>query len=724
VTEGPEDVDSDTEIRPLDPDTVAQIAAGEVVERPASVVKELLENALDAGAERVAVAVEDGGLQRVEVQDDGRGMNEADLRAAVREHTTSKLEDAAELSAVETLGFRGEALHTIGAVADLEIVSRPNPDAGPGEAEAEGGAGGAPTGTRLHYRGGDVEAVEAAAHPGGTTVTVTDLFYNTPARRKYLAERATEFRHVSRVVGRYALANPMVAITLSHDGREVFSTTGDGDRRAAIMAVYGREVAESMIAVDVAPETDAVERIDGFVSEPETTRASREYLATYVNGRAVADDAVRGAIVEGYGGQLAADRYPFAVCFLSVPPERVDVNVHPRKQAVRFDDEAAVADAVSAAVREALLEAGIVRASAPRGVSAPEETPVRPGADDAGRGQSADAPDTGDETESPSPSARSTDDRSPEVDGEAVAPSAEEASTSADSPPSRPTEDPGSSAGVDTGTRHEAEVSETIPPGTGTDTERDSEVPGDPARSATPQAADWTQRLAGPVDPVVEATDQRTLDGDAVSERSTEFDRLPPLRVLGQHADTYVVAEGPEGLLVVDQHAADERIHYERLREAVDTGTAQALADPVELSLTPAEAETYDDYAPALRRLGFHTDRDGRTLEVRSVPTVLGETLSPAAIRDVFGALLEGADGEGTVEAMADELLGDLACAPAVTGNTSLTEGSVTALLEALDDCENPFECPHGRPTILRIDGDELAERFERDYPGHGTRPE
>ena len=714
------DSSADTEIRPLDDDTIAKIAAGEVVERPASVAKELVENALDAGASRIEIAVEEGGLDLVEVRDDGIGMTKADCRAAVREHTTSKLADAGELDVVETLGFRGEALHTIGAVADLEITAKPNPDRRGGDAASVDES--AP-GTRLVYRGGDVETVEPAAHPGGTTIAVTDLFHNTPARRKYLSEPATEFRHVSRVVGRYALANPDVAISLSHDGREVFATTGDGDRVAAIMAVYGREVAESMIEVDADPDTDAVDRIVGHVSDPETTRASREYLATYVNDRAVASDTVRGAIVEAYSGQLSAERYPFAVLFVEVPPERVDVNVHPRKQAVRFDEEGAVEDAVTDAVRDALLEDGIVRASAPRGVSKPDEATVR--SDDEAAGS--DVPDA---TEADVSDAADTDGA---VDSAAVGSASAPPSTGSTGAPSTPSVEAGSSGGeapatdddlatpasTDSTDAEDAVSQATDAPSA---TDADSSPLGDPSHSATPEAEDWTARLATPIEQTVTATDQQTLDGDSVSATSTEYDSLPPLQVLGQHAETYVVANAPDGLVLIDQHAADERIHYERLREAVDSGTAQALATPVELSLTPTEAETYDTYAPALQRLGFHADREDRRLSVRSVPTILGETLDPDAIRDVFGALLAGGDGEGTVEAMADELLGDLACAPAVKGNTSLTEGSVTALLEALDDCENPYACPHGRPTLIRIDGDELAERFERDYPGHGSR--
>jgi len=301
-------------IRQLDDATVAQIAAGEVVERPASVVKELVENSLDAGASSIDVTVENGGIDRIVVADDGRGMTGEDLRAAVRQHTTSKLGDASELDGVATLGFRGEALYTVGSVSRMTISTRPR-DAGDSGAE-------------LVVEHGAVGDLRPAGRPAGTTVDVADLFAETPARRKYLKRPATEFAHVNRAVTRYALANPDVAVSLTHDGREVFATTGTGDVRDAALAVYGREVAQSLREVDAAPG-GPVERVHGYVSDPEVTRATREYLATFVNGRSVRDAVLREAVLDAYGGQLANDRYPFAVLFVEV--DGVDANVHPRR---------------------------------------------------------------------------------------------------------------------------------------------------------------------------------------------------------------------------------------------------------------------------------------------------------------------------------------------------------------------------------------------------------
>ena len=684
-------------IQQLDAQTVERIAAGEVVERPASVVKELVENALDADATRVEVAVEAGGTEGVRVRDDGVGMTEPEARRAVEEHTTSKIGDIDDLeSGVGTLGFRGEALHAIGAVSRMTVTTRPREPAGDEH------------GTELVVEGGEVTAVEPAGCPAGTTVEVADLFYNVPARRKYLKQAATEFGHVNRVVTGYALANPAVAVSLSHDGRETFATTGRGDRRAAVMAVYGREVAAAMTPVRAGDGTDAgadagetvtlpdgpLDGVVGLVSHPETTRASRDYLSTFVNGRYVTASAVRNAVIEGYGTQLAGDRYPFAVLSLSVDPGTVDVNVHPRKLEVRFADEAGVREQVSHAVRKTLLAEGLARSRAPRGRSAPDQTDVRPGED----GPTGGADGAGD------------------TDGDGAGP-----------------ERPEEAAGVDdqaerAQTGHTGEPAPvTDRPGTA-DT-RDSSEPSTDASGDSAGDAGGDRDVAVPSDRKFgPAHDQRRLGhGDSAGQATErlddtqQFDRLPPMRVLGQFRETYIVAETPDGLVLVDQHAADERVNYERLRAAFADGVeTQALAEPAEVRVTAAEREAAEAHEEALARLGFRVGLTGdRTVTLRSVPALLaadGADLLPDLLADLAG----GCDPTDTVEAVADDLLADLACYPSVTGNTSLTAGSVVDLLERLDACENPYACPHGRPVVVEFDDDELDARFERDYPGHG----
>jgi len=750
-----------TDIRELDATTVERIAAGEVVERPASVVKELVENALDAGATRVEVAVVDGGVGGVTVRDDGHGMTEADVRAAVREHTTSKIRDVSDLEAgVSTLGFRGEALHTIGAVSRTTIRTRPH--------DAE-------TGTELVYEGGEVTSVTSVGCPAGTTVDVEDLFYNTPAREKYLKTTPTEFAHVNRVVRSYALANPDVAVSLAHDDREVFATPGRGDRRATVMAVYGREVAEAMHAVDDVGIPDGpLEDVTGLVSDPETNRSAREYVSVFVNGRAVSASAVREAVVEAYGGQLDADRYPFTALFLDVPAGDVDVNVHPRKMEVRFADEAAMKRQVRTAVRDALLDAGLVRSSAPRGRSKSAETEVAPTtADDLGddappdhaaaADQSPDRASTGDAT---SPSADAGVGDTPAVEPEDAPDAAVEPEDAADATSrggvapdaSSPVDDAAVRDEADEGTHDHSTATDATASADATQSDRnDASTFPSPSSGASSSSSSRSSTASSASSSAGSAhasaggsrsreangrfeggLEQRTLTGEEATPAG-EYDRLPSMRVLGQYRDTYLVAETDDGLVLVDQHAADERVNYERLREAFEgDATAQALAEPVTLEVTAGEAEAFPAYREALATLGFHAERtddpsesgdapgaSAREVTVTTVPAVFGETLDPDDVRDVLsGFVASDDDGAATVDALADAFVADLACYPSVTANTSLTEGSVVELLAALDDCENPFACPHGRPTIVRLDHDDLADRFERDYPGHGGRRE
>jgi len=686
-------VTAEIDIHELDETTIERIAAGEVVERPASVVKELVENSLDADAGRVEVAVDDGGREGIRVADDGVGMTENEVRLAVEEHTTSKIGDITDLeSGVRTLGFRGEALHAIGAVSRLTVRTRPR---------------GGDRGTELRVEGGEVTHVGPTGCPEGTVVEVEDLFYNVPARRKYLKQAATEFDHTNRLVTGYALANPGVAVSLEHDGRETFATAGRGDRRSAVMSVYGREVATAMLPVGAECEEvpdGPLDGVEGLVSHPETTRASRDYLNTFVNGRYVTARAVREAVVDAYGSQLAPDRFPFAVLFLELPPDAVDVNVHPRKLEVRFADEDGVRKQVRAAVETALLDEGLVRSSAPRGRSAPDQTEVSP---ERTVRESDSLAGSGDDGPRRAPgrwrdeSANEGTDLDIEPDGETPDPGTRD-------PAMAPTEEPEPG-------RYEA----------GTDTERNEpggETDSDETTVDATESAPRGERSGDAHDRFRERPTQATLESESVATERA-FDRLPEMRVLGQLRDTYVVAETPEGLVLVDQHAADERVNYERLRErfAGDV-TTQALAEPVDLELTAREAELFGDYREALAQLGFRASlTSDRTVRVTTVPALLVDAGGPELVRDLLISFVDG-DPEGTVEATADRLLGDMACYPSVTANTSLTEGSVLSLLRALDGCENPYACPHGRPTVIEVSDAEIEERFERDYPGHGGR--
>ncbi|ESP88975.1 DNA mismatch repair endonuclease MutL [Candidatus Halobonum tyrrellensis] len=784
MSDGRRDPPERREISPLDDRTVREIAAGEVVERPASVVKELVENALDAGASRVAVAVEAGGVEGVRVRDDGHGMRPDQLPDAVARHATSKLDDTADLDAgVGTLGFRGEALHTVGAVAELTLRSRP-PDA--------------ETGAELTVAHGETGDVRRVGCPAGTTVVVRDLFGETPARRKFLKTPATEFDRVNATVSAYALANPDVAVSLEHDGREVFASTGDGDLRSAVLAVYGREVAEAMVPVGGADpvesgadaesgaggEAESEVRVSGLVSHPETTRAGREYLTTFVNGRWVRDGALRSAVVSAYGGQLASDRYPFATLFVDVPPAAVDVNVHPRKTEVRFDDDAGVTDRVETAVREALLDHGLVRSSAPRGRSAPDETAVDPevvggagtdheraaearreppsaGGDGGTDGDGGGGGDDGGGDDGATTSvldawsgSAASDPGGPSGSGGPGRPGESSGSDGPSDPSgSRGSDESAGSDGADGSAGVTAETAGAADAAGGSDGDGAGGRPTDhPPRGGG--AGGWNGRPSprgwqagddsdgndgeggeqgdggegghGEGGERWSAPAQSTLAGGTTDER-TDHESLPAMRVLGQYDGTYLVCETDAGLVLVDQHAADERVNYERLREAVGReAPVQTLAEPVELELTAREDALFDSFEAALADAGFRAERSGdRSVAVTAVPAVFDATLDPDLLRDVLAALADDvAAGDRPVAEVVDALLADLACYPSVTGNTALTAGSVTDLLDALDACENPYACPHGRPVLVEFGREEVEARFERDYPGHAGRRE
>jgi len=436
-----------------------------------------------------------------------------------------------------------------------------------------------------------------------------------------------------------------------------------------------------------------------MVSHPETNRASREYLSTYVNGRYVTADAVRDAVMEAYDSQLASDRYPFAVLFVEIDPSDVDVNVHPRKMDVRFADDDEVREQITAAVADALKREGLLRSTAPRGRSAPEQTEISPG--DSERGSSgSDAGESTSEVTRTDSKRETQESTATQTGGEAAG----QGSASARSGENSGSASPGSA----------------LPPESETAAGKtDDSAAADPPVSGRQEPPEHGQEDETELS--VTATDQQRFGDDDPTVR--EFGSLPSMRVLGQFQETYVVAETDDGLVLIDQHAADERINYERLRERfLGETTTQVLAEAVEIELTARESALFERFTDALSRLGFQADRiDERTVEVRTVPALLAEAGGPELVRDVLSSFVshEGAAAE-TVEAVADELLADLACYPSVTANTSLTDGSILSLLEALAACDNPYACPHGRPVLIEIDTDEIADRFERDYPGHG----
>ncbi len=581
----------------LSPEVAARIAAGEVIERPASVVKELVENALDAGASVVEVELEGGGRDRIRVRDDGHGIPPEQLADAFERHATSKLRSERELFAVRTLGFRGEALAAIAAAADVDLVTRP----------AEQGAAAV-----ARYRDGHPHGRGAAAAAPGTSVEVRDLFAALPARRRFLRTARAEGRAVAQVISELAIACPAVAFRLRSDGRLVLSTPGGGGLVEAVAAVHDAEVAAALLAVDGRrQEQGASVEVGGAAAAPSTHRATRRTLLVVANGRTVRAPAIAHAVERAYEGLLPAGRHPIAFLRVDVPPDQIDVNVHPTKAEVRFRHERLVHAAVGAAVREALLEASAAAGPPLAGPALP--APPRAAAATPGAG---------------------------------------------------PRSAAGSARAVLAAARAAAPA---------------------PAPSSQEQPAQGALPLR---------------------------DRLPALRPLGQVGRTYLAAEAPDGLYLVDQHAAHERVRYEELMRQRGTRGAepQPLLQAAVAPLSAALLALAQEQAEELRALGWDLEpTDGAALLVRAVPAPLADGDPARALADYLDRL----EAEQGLSAP-DRAAAALACRAAVRAGDRLDADQQRALLRSLERTEAPLTCPHGRPTVLHLSSDALERSFGR----------
>ena len=579
-------------IRLLPPEVASQIAAGEVVERPASVVKELLENALDASAKSVSVTIGAAGRTLIQVADDGCGIPADELPLAVARHATSKLARAEELFAISTLGFRGEALASIGSVARLTITSR--------TADSAAGA-------RLHVEGGATGRVEIIGAPVGTLVRAEDLFYNVPARLKFLKQDMTERRAIDTLLARYALAYPHVRIKLTEGKTSSLQTSGDGDQRAILAALYGVEVGKQMLEV-LAEETGM--KLTGFISPTALTRSNRREITFFINGRWVQNVPLSAALLQAYHTLLMVGRYPLAVLFLDVEPADVDVNVHPAKAEVRFREQDRVFSFVQRAVRRALLAYAPVPQVAPTlwGTPARQVDPAWSFASDQSSVNSDQLP-VGTEP--------------PEVPPPSLLPS----------PPAPPLHSP----------------------------------------------------------------------------------PVPLLRLIGQIGATYLVAEGPDGLYLIDQHAAHERVLFEKLmaQHNLKIIPSQALLTPAVIHLPPQSTETLVSNLPILQHFGFKVEPFGpNTFQVRAVPLLFVDSDPSAALRAVVEDFEED---ETPLQAEVEARVAGRVCKRlAVKAGQVLSPEEQRALLNDLETCASPRTCPHGRPTMIHLSVDMLERQFGR----------
>jgi DNA mismatch repair protein MutL len=623
----------------LPPALANQIAAGEVIERPASVVKELVENSVDAGATRVAVSVRGGGCQSIIVRDDGEGMSREDALLAFARHATSKIECLDDLIGIQSFGFRGEALASIAAAADVELLTRRADD---------------DTATRVCTRAGVVVDVADAGSARGTQVEVRDLFGALPARRKFLRRPATEFGHAAEVINRMALAAPAVGFTLTHDEREVLDfppVTSPADR---LLQVIGRECAGSMIHFEA--RTSAIS-VQGYLGRPDHSLSSARLLLTYVGGRFVRDRVLTRAMLAGYDTVLMRGRYPVAVVFLEVAAGEVDVNVHPAKAEVRFRDPGLVHRFVAGRIAERLR--GVLN----RAVRPAPAQSVQPAGPVGGR--PGEAPPTMEAWKRP----RSEVIRS---DSEGTGWKAER-------------------QGISTADSRKASVGEA-----------ESSYGSEPGHSAV-----WVE---GP-GPAVSATGSA---GRSLLQTPGGF--FGSLRVLGQILDGYVVCASDRGLVLVDQHAAHERVRFEQLRKQLASGGVpmQRLLVPEPLTLGVRDVRALEDAGEALARLGFEGEPFGDGVYLlRAVPAVLADTNCAAVLRDVAAERAELGASRGVEEAV-ETVLASIACHSAIRLGRRLEEAEAEALLRAMDEVDFSGYCPHGRPAFVEIDAAALERMFKR----------
>jgi DNA mismatch repair protein MutL len=661
------------------PDHVAnQIAAGEVVERPASVAKELVENSIDAGATRIVVEVEGGGRRLLKVTDDGEGMVRDDAILAFERHATSKIAKSEDLAAISTLGFRGEALASIASVARVELTSKTEE---------------APAATRVIIHGGRMRDVKDASHPPGTTISVKDLFFNVPARRKFLRSEATEIFHLTNLVTHYALAHPEISFTLISNGREILRAAPARDLRERAYQIFGEEFLEGLLEVNGGHPQ--VAQVKGYVSAPRDRRTTRDAQFLFVNGRFVRDRLLGRALSEGYRSILPHGVYPAALLFLETPLEEVDVNVHPAKTEVRFRRSAAVADAVREAVRLALASAGFVRPE-PQIV---ERFPVaRESAVDRAESEMF-VP-----METTNPSVNDSDRPKGFVERERF---------------QQPRIDFATPLTADEPLAMAAQVS--------------NPSAARPVYASPPAFPDVAPALGEPE--VIQSSEVRGQGSEGRPSNPSASIQLPPLnsaerfarevsvesvsaniRPLGQLDESFIIATDDDGLLLIDQHVAHERILFDKYRalESSRAGESQQLLIPETFDLTPAQAVAFEYLAEELEAYGFDLMRlSGRTVAIKAAPA----DLPGGEARNMLSELLDTVDAEkkgSARENLRDEIAASLACHAAIKVNMPLAPEKMRWLIDRLLSTSSPTTCPHGRPVILRLATRDILKGFHR----------
>lgn len=682
-------------IHVLSHETIDKIAAGEVVERPSSIVKELVENAVDAGAGAITVEIKDGGVSFIRVSDNGCGIEKSEIRKAFLRHATSKIQDADDLLRLHSLGFRGEALSSISAVSQTEMITKT-----PREL----------TGVRLSMEGGMETDFEEVGAPDGTTIIIRNLFFNVPARRKFLKQPATEGGYVADLMEHLALANPQISFQFIQNNQVKFSTAGNGDLKQTIYKLYGKDMADSLIGIDKAG--DGI-RLSGYLGKPSGNRSNRNYELYFLNGRFIRSNLVARAIEEGYKSYLMQHKYPFCVLMMEVEPSRVDVNVHPAKMEVRFTEEMRIYEFLASSVREVLDAHEMIPEIA---LTEPEEKEEKK--------EKALEPFQKARSEMRVEGIRSVygepqNEKEELPDTEAVSAERHAEQYGGQKLTSR-------DFFVDFGDDEEEEEENAGMIRTG----EGSEVADAAAtkmleviRTGGQEKKDYmagsaevnTGRVSEEngmyhIGQIRQENEQLELFKEKIISPSSR----QKFRILGQAFDTYWIVVFEDKLLMIDQHAAHEKVKFERIMKAVRESEvfSQNLYPPLVLSLSGREQEVLERFREAFTKLGFELEYfGGNEITIRSAPTELfGNT-----IKEMFLEVLDELSVTGVGRARSiEERIATMACKAAVKGNRSMSVPEMETLLDELLTLENPYFCPHGRPTIISFTKQELEKKFKR----------
>lgn len=632
-----------------------QIAAGEVIERPASVVKELVENALDAQANQITISIEESGLKKIVITDNGIGMSRDDVQLSLRRHATSKIKTQADLFRIRTLGFRGEALPSIASISYLTIETASSDE---------------PSGTVLVAKGGNIESVETISRPRGTQMTVEDLFYNTPARLKYLKSLQSELAHIVDIINRLSLAHPDVAFTLLSDGREITKTAGTGDLRQAIAGIYGLNMAKKMVEISTA---DLDFEVAGYVSLPELTRANRNYITLLINGRYIKNFLLNRAILDGYGSKLMVGRFPVAVLDIRIDPYLADVNVHPTKQEVRISKEGELMTLITGAIKEALREQELIpdalenlAKTATLKTEKPLQTTLPLKQSSAYYEMDENKIDSNEAVLEESPQIGSTDVVNI----------------------------------IDNAVNNSHDIVNHTP----------------------------NIKFANRDQSLFESDDHGGLDFQNKPKINRMLERLeneetstfPELDYFGQMHGTYLFAQGKGGLYIIDQHAAQERVKYEYYREAIGEvdSSLQQLLVPYLFAFSGADFLNLQEKMPLLNQVGIYLEDYGdNTFILREHPIWMTEEEIESGVYEMCDMLL--LTNDVSIKKYRAELAIMMSCKRSIKANHVLDDYSARHLLHQLSQCQNPYNCPHGRPVLITFSSSDMEKMFRRIQENH-----